>query len=44
VRSQKVFRSVAPITGTENANYVKALDAAFAAAARDIVTWSITVL
>lgn len=44
VRSQKVFRSVAPITGSENANYVKALDAAFAAAARDIVTWSITVL
>jgi cholesterol transport system auxiliary component len=44
VRSQKVFRSVAPISGSENANYVKALDAAFAAAARDIVSWSITVL
>jgi cholesterol transport system auxiliary component len=44
VHSQKVFRSVAPISGSENANYVKALDAAFAAAARDIVSWSITVL
>jgi cholesterol transport system auxiliary component len=44
VRSQKVFRSVAPISGSENANYIKALDAAFAAAARDIVSWSITVL
>lgn len=44
VRSQKVFRATAPVSGGENANYVKALDSAFALAARDIVAWSLTVL
>lgn len=44
VRSQKVFKASAPVSGAENNNYVKALDRAFANAARDIVTWSLTVL
>lgn len=44
VRSQKVFRASALVSGSENASYVKALDAAFAQAAREIVTWSLTVL
>lgn len=44
VRSQKVFRTTATVSGAENANYVKALDSAFAQAASEIVTWSLTVL
>lgn len=44
VRSQKVFKASAPVSGVENNNYVKALDRAFANAAKDIVTWSLTVL
>ncbi len=44
VRAQEVFRSSARVTGTGSANFVKAMDAAFSAASRDIVAWTLKAL
>lgn len=41
VRAQQVFQSSARVSGSGNANIVKALDSAFAAASRDIVAWTL---
>ena len=41
VRAQKVFRATAPVGGTGNTAFVKALDAAFAAVTADIVGWTL---
>ncbi|MQW86325.1 ABC-type transport auxiliary lipoprotein family protein [Sinorhizobium saheli] len=41
VRTQKGFRAVAPVKGTGNPAFVAALDAAFAKAAADIVSWTL---
>ena len=41
VRAQKAFRATVPVGGTGNTAYVKALDAAFAAVAADIVGWTL---
>lgn len=40
VRAEKVFTATAPVTGTGNAAYVGALDAAFGQAAVEIVDWT----
>ena len=42
VRAQKVFRATAPVGGTGNAAFVKALDAAFAAVTAQIVGWTLS--
>ncbi len=44
VRAQDVFRASARVSGTGNANLVKALDSAFAAASREIVAWTLKAL
>ena len=44
VRAQDVFRASARVSGTGNANFVKALDSAFAAASREIVAWTLKAL
>ncbi len=44
VRAQDVFRASARVSGTGNANFVKALDAAFASASREIVAWTLKAL
>ncbi|WP_320200121.1 ABC-type transport auxiliary lipoprotein family protein [Agrobacterium sp. rho-13.3] len=41
VKAQEVFRSSARVSGSGNANIVKALDSAFAAASREIVSWTL---
>ena len=41
VKAQEVFRSSARVSGSGNANFVKALDQAFAAATREIVAWTL---
>lgn len=41
VKAQEVFRAGARVSGSGNANLVKALDQAFAAATRDIVSWTL---
>ena len=41
VRAQDVFRASARVSGAGNANFVKALDTAFAAASRQIVAWTL---
>lgn len=41
VWTQKGFRAVAPVKGTGNPAFVAALDAAFAKAAADIVSWTL---
>ncbi|MDS7597136.1 ABC-type transport auxiliary lipoprotein family protein [Agrobacterium tumefaciens] len=41
VKAQEVFRAGARVSGAGNANFVKALDQAFAAATRDIVNWTL---
>ncbi|WLS02461.1 ABC-type transport auxiliary lipoprotein family protein [Shinella oryzae] len=41
VRAQKVFRATAPVRGTGNTAFVKALDAAFAAVTAEIVGWTL---
>jgi cholesterol transport system auxiliary component len=41
VKAQEVFRASARVSGSGNANFVKALDQAFAAATRDIVAWTL---
>ena len=44
VRAQKVFRATAPVGGTGNPAFVKALDAAFAAVTADIVGWTLAAI
>ncbi len=41
VKAQEVFRSTARVTGSGNANFVKALDNAFASTSREIVAWTL---
>lgn len=41
VRAQEVFRSTARVSGSGNANLVKALDNAFASSSREIVNWTL---
>ena len=41
VKAQEVFRASARVSGSGNANFVKALDQAFAAATREIVAWTL---
>lgn len=41
VKAQQVFQSSARVSGSGNANLVKALDSAFADASRDIVAWTL---
>lgn len=40
VRATRVFRNAIPVSGTTNAAYVKALDAAFERTASEIVSWT----
>lgn len=40
VRASKVFEASAPVTGSGNDAYVRALDAAFGATSVDIVSWT----
>ncbi|MDP3897406.1 MAG: ABC-type transport auxiliary lipoprotein family protein [Mesorhizobium sp.] len=42
VRAAKSFSASAPVSGTGNAAYTAALDAAFGAATKDIVNWAIS--
>jgi cholesterol transport system auxiliary component len=44
VRAQRSFEASAPVSGTGNAAYVAALDAAFGAVTDDIVNWTIGVI
>lgn len=44
VRATRVFRTAIPVSGTTNAAYVKALNAAFERAASEIVSWTVTAL
>ncbi len=44
VRAQRSFEASAPVSGTGNAAYVSALDAAFGAVTGDIVNWAIGVI
>lgn len=44
VRSTRVFRNSAPVRGTGNAAYVKALDAAFDRTVNEIVSWTVSSL
>ncbi len=44
VRAQKVFRATAPVGGTGNPAFVKAIDAAFAAVTADIVGWTLAAI
>ncbi|KXG86897.1 ABC-type transport auxiliary lipoprotein family protein [Agrobacterium bohemicum] len=41
VKAQEVFRSTARVSGSGNANFVKALDNAFASTSREIVAWTL---
>ena len=41
VRSTRIFRGTAPVTGTGNAAYVEALDTAFGDVADEIVAWTL---
>lgn len=41
VKAQEVFRASARVSGSGNANFVKTLDQAFAAATREIVAWTL---
>ena len=42
VRAQKVFRATAPVSGSANTAFVKALDAAFSTVAGEIVGWTLS--
>ena len=44
VRATRVFRTEIPVSGTTNASYVKALNAAFEKTASEIVSWTVTTL
>ncbi len=41
VKAQNVFRAVVPVTGTENRNFIAALNKAFAQVGSQIVDWSL---
>ncbi|WP_416408837.1 ABC-type transport auxiliary lipoprotein family protein [Agrobacterium rosae] len=41
VKAQEVFRSTARVSGSGSANFVKALDSAFASTSREIVAWTL---
>ena len=41
VRAQSVFKATSPVSGTENSDYVEALDRAFARVGAEIVDWSL---
>lgn len=41
IKAQEVFRASARVNGSGNANFVKALDTAFTAASREIVSWTL---
>jgi cholesterol transport system auxiliary component len=41
VRAQSVFKATSPVRGTENSDFVEALDRAFAKVGGDIVDWSL---
>jgi cholesterol transport system auxiliary component len=44
VRASRTFEAAAPVSGSGNDAYVRALDAAFGEAAAEIVEWSATVM
>lgn len=44
VRSTRVFRNVVPVSGSGNAAFVRALDAAFEKTTSEIVTWSLSAI
>lgn len=41
VRAQSVFKATAPVSGTENRDFIEALDRAFAKVGAQIVDWSL---
>jgi len=41
VRAQSVFRAAAPVSGSENRDFIEALDQAFAKVGSDIVAWTL---
>ncbi len=41
IKAQSVFRKVVPVSGSSNADFVKALNVAFAGVAGDIVDWAL---
>jgi cholesterol transport system auxiliary component len=41
IRAQSTFRKVVPVNGSENKDFVKALNVAFAGVASDIVDWTL---
>jgi cholesterol transport system auxiliary component len=41
VRAQNVFKATSPVSGTENSDYIEALDRAFARVGAEIVDWSL---
>lgn len=44
VRATRIFRARVPVSGTGNAAYVRALDAAFDRTASEIVSWTVSTL
>ncbi|WP_343314149.1 ABC-type transport auxiliary lipoprotein family protein [Brucella sp. BE17] len=44
IRATRVFRSAVPVSGGANADYVKALDAAFDRTVSEIVSWTVAAL
>ncbi len=44
VRATRIFHTAVPVTGTGNAAYVRALDAAFEHTTSEIVTWTVSTL
>ncbi len=41
VRAQSVFRATSPVSGSENSDFIEALDRAFAKVGAEIVDWSL---
>ncbi|MCJ8518163.1 cholesterol transport system auxiliary component [Pseudorhizobium tarimense] len=44
VRAQRAFQTSVPVSGSENRDFIQALNAAFAAAGAEIVEWSLQVM
>lgn len=44
VRAQKVFQATAPVTGSENIDYIRALDQANGKVVTDIVSWTLKIV
>lgn len=42
VRATRVFRATAPLVGTENEDYIAALDAAFGRVSAELVAWALS--